>query len=159
MITAGMCSNNFKVYLIPALDGDASKNLSFITIHIGNTACCPFCFVYFYVCGSTVIFSIWSLDLKKKKKTYFELSWIHSYIFIRPLEKVLTFKVLPLQVGFYDAEILVSLGPLSRWRIVKFPQCTVSSILSCTFCLLLFTQFKDFSVRNSTLRDIFSLES
>lgn len=86
-------------------------------------------------------------------------SQIHSYIFIRPLEKVLTFKALPLQVGFYDAETLVSLDPLSRWRIVKSPQRTISDTLSCTFCLLLFTHFKGFSVRNTTLRDILSPES
>lgn len=87
------------------------------------------------------------------------LSEIHSYIFIRPSEKVLTFKVLPLQVGFYNAEILVSPDPLSRWRIVKSPQCTITNILSCTFCLLFLTRFKGFSVRNTTLRDILSPES
>lgn len=109
------------------------------------------------MCGSAAVFSIWSSDFFLNK--CHSLSQILSYIFIRPVEKVLTYKVLPLQVGFYDAEILVILGPLSRWRIVNSPQCTISNILSCTCCLLLFTQFKGFTVRNRTLRDISSLES
>lgn len=128
------------------------KNLSFIAVHTDNT-------FFFLICGSAVFFlfgvQIFFFFLNK----WHILSQIHSYIFIRPLEKVLTFKVLPLQVGFYDAEILVSLDPLSKCRIVKSPQCTISNTFSCTFCLLFFTWFKGFSVRNTTLRDNLSPES
>lgn len=116
---------------------------------------------FFLMCGSAVVFSIWSSDfyLFFFLNKWHILSQKHSYIFIRPLEEVLTFKVLPLQVVFYDAEILVSLDPLSKCRIVKSPQCTISNTLSCTFCLLFFTWFKGFSVRNTTLRDNLSPES
>jgi len=36
IITAGMYSNNVKIYLIPTSDGDASKSLSFIAVQTDN---------------------------------------------------------------------------------------------------------------------------
>lgn len=129
------------------------KNLSFTAVHADNTF---FFNVWLSCCFFYLEFRFLFIFFLNK---WHILSQKHSYIFIRPLEEVLTFKVLPLQVVFYDAEILVSLDPLSKCRIVKSPQCTISNTLSCTFCLLFFTWFKGFSVRNTTLRDNLSPES
>lgn len=65
------------------------------------------------------------------------LSQIHSYIFIRPLEKILTFKVLQLQVGFYDAEILVSLDSADGELLSLHNESLVIYSVACFVCYFL----------------------